>query len=56
MELTYEFSTLRPGEAKWLSPYLMIVPTAESFSLEYIILSDSSGSKKTGTVEIHVNN
>lgn len=54
--VTYEFSTLRPGEAKWLSPYLMIVPTAESFSLEYIILSESSGSKKTGTVEIHVNN
>lgn len=54
--VTYEFSTLRPGEAKWLSPYLMIVPTAESFSLEYTILSESSGSKKTGTVEIHVSN
>ena len=53
--ITYEFSALRPGEAKWLSPYLIIVPTAESFSLEYTILSESSDSKKSGTVEIHVN-
>lgn len=44
--ITYEFSALRPGEAKWLSPYLIIVPTAESFSLEYTILSESSDSKK----------
>lgn len=52
--VTYQFSALRPGEAKWLSPYLIIVPTAESFSLEYTILSESSGSRKSGTVEIHV--
>ena len=54
--VTYEFSALRPGEAKWLSPYIVIVPTAESFFLEYTILSESSGSKKSETVEIHVNN
>lgn len=54
--VTYDFSTLRPGEAKWLSPYLIIVPTTESFSLEYTILSESSGSKKSGTVEIHIKN
>lgn len=54
--VTYEFSALRPGEAKWLSPYIVIVPTAESFFLEYTILSESSRSKKSETVEIHVNN
>lgn len=53
--ISYEISSLRPGETKWLSPYMMIVPTAETFSLEYTILADSSGGKKSGAINIDTN-
>lgn len=52
--VTYDFSALRPGETKWLFPSLIIVPTTESFSIEYTILSESLGGKKSGTVEIEL--
>lgn len=51
--VTYEISSLRAGETKWLSPYIIIIPIAEKFSLEYTILSDSSGDKKSGVVNIN---
>lgn len=52
--ITYEFSALRPGEAKWLSPYMIIVPATNSFTIEYTILSESLGCKKHGALTIHV--
>ena len=51
--ISYEFSSLRPGETKWLAPYMIIVPQNSTFSLEYTILSDSSGSKKSGILVIN---
>lgn len=53
--ISYEISSLRPGETKWLSPYMIIIPTAETFSLEYIILSESSGSKISSAINIDTN-
>lgn len=51
--ITYEFSSLRPGETKWLSPYIIIIPEAETFSLEYTILSESSNNKQSGIIDIN---
>lgn len=53
--ISYEISSLRPGETKWLSPYMIIVPTAGTFSLEYTIIADYSGGKKSGAINIDTN-
>lgn len=53
--ISYEISSLRPGETKWLSPYMIIVPTTGTFSLEYTILAESSGGKKSGAINIDTN-
>lgn len=50
--ITYELSSLRPGEAKWLSPYMIIIPGSEEFSVEYAILSDASDDKKIGVIDV----
>ena len=37
--ITNEFSVLHPGEAKWLSPYMMIIAEDKEINMDHTTLS-----------------
>ncbi len=50
----YEFKNLRPEEAKWLNPYLMILPKSNNFNLEYFVISDNLGKRLEGKIGVQI--
>lgn len=47
---TYNISNLRPGEAKWLSPFPLLICDIKEIGIEYTILSEASETKCTGEI------
>lgn len=50
--MVYEIRSLRPGETVWLQPFLIMPTNFKEHTIKYSILSDNSGCKFNGEINI----
>ena len=49
--ISYNISSLRVAESKWLSPFLFFIPKGSGSGIKYSILSENSNEKTEGIIE-----